>query len=274
MWQAGVSALIAGFHGHVCLFAKNLETGVSFGVLEDEKVRTASTIKLPVMVRVFRDVEAGRLRWDDTLILQEEDVVSGSGVLQEMSPGMRFPVRDLVHLMIVVSDNTATNLLLDRVTTDAVNDEMDSLGLSATRIMRKVMGGPHPPSGWSKAGKLPENQRFGLGSSTAKEMVTLLERIDRGEIVSPAASKEMLAILKRQQDEGGIRRKLRGVDVANKSGALDRLRSDVGIVYSKAGPIALAITVDEMAETDYSPDNPGLKLIADLTLLLVEGLKS
>jgi beta-lactamase class A len=128
------------------------------------------------------------------------------------------------------------------------------------------------PSGWSKAGLLAENKRFGLGSSTPHEMITLLEMLDRGEVVSPAASKEMLAIMGRQQDRAGIARKLGEVKVSNKSGALDHLRSDVGIVYSPQGKIAIAITCEDIPVTDYSPDNAGLLMISRLTQVLIEGL--
>ena len=103
-------------------------------------------------------------------------------------------------------------------------------------------------------------------------MVTILEKLERGQLVSAEASREMIAILKRCRDDYGIRRRLSGIPVANKTGALDALRSDVGIVYSKGGRIAMAITVDGMPSAGYTPDNPGCLLIADLAKLLVDGL--
>jgi len=103
-------------------------------------------------------------------------------------------------------------------------------------------------------------------------MVTLLEKIEKGEAVSAEASKEMIGVLKRQQDQSGIRRKLQGMPIANKTGSLDALRSDVGIVYSPKGRIAIAITCDNMPRIDYGPDNPGAILISDLAQILVESL--
>src|SRR5207244_3233847 len=108
--------------------------------------------------------------------------------------------------------------------------------------------------------------------TTPHEMVTLLEKIERGEVVSPEVSKEMIALLKRQQDRNGMARKLKGVEVASKAGALDALRSDVGIVYSPRGRIAMALTTDSMPEVNWSADNPGLLLLARLSEILVEGL--
>jgi len=115
-------------------------------------------------------------------------------------------------------------------------------------------------------------KRYGLGVSTPREMATLLEKIERGEVVSKEASSEMIQVLKRQQSHFGIGRTLRDVEIADKTGALDALRSDVAIVYSKSGRIAMAITIDEMPEVDWTVDNPGLLLMSKLSLALVEGL--
>lgn len=266
---------ISGFGGTVYLYAKNLDTGATFGIRENERVRTASTIKLPIMAAVFQAVAAGDAKWSDELTLRDSDKVSGSGVLFEFSDGVKLPIRDVLHLMIVLSDNTATNLLLDRFTADRVNAEMNKLGLKQTISNRKVRGDGtelKAPSGWSAAGKLPENQKYGLGVSTPRDMVTLLEKLERGEVVNAESSKAMIAVLRRNQDGECIRRYFAGVPVANKTGALDALRSDVGIVYSKTGRVAMAITCDGMPDIDYGPDNKGALMIARLAKILVEGL--
>jgi beta-lactamase class A len=271
-WEQKIRQSVANFQGTVSLFAKNLDSGTVYGLRENESVRTASTIKVPIMVTVFDAVEHGRAKWTDKLTLHDSDKAGGTGVLFEFSDGMQFPIRDLLHLMIVVSDNTATNLLLDRFTADAVNAEMDSLGLRKTRCLRKVLVDGAPPGGVSQAGRLPENQRFGLGVSTSREMVSLLEKMEKGELVSPAASREMIAILKRQQDKTGIGRRTGQLQVADKTGALDHLRSDVGIVYTPAGRVAMAITVDDLPDVNYTPENAGSVFISQLTGLLLEGL--
>jgi len=264
-----VRARIEGFSGAVSLYARHLETGESYGIRPDERVRTASTIKLPILVAVFAAVEAGEASWTDRLDLSALERAGGSGVVREMSEGLKLPLRDLARLMIVVSDNTATNMILERFTGDYVNSVMDRLGLPQTRSLRKILG-DRGPQGISEAGRIPDNERFGIGVSTPREMVDLLERIERGEAVSPEASREMIAILKRQQFKDGIGRHMPH-PVASKSGALDALRSDVGIVYTPRGPVAIAMTVDGM-KTDYSPDNAGNKLISDVARILVEEL--
>jgi len=271
-----IRAATGPFAGTVVLYARNLATGREFALGADTKVRTASTIKLPILCALESFVAGGRVTWSERIALKPSDKVSGSGVLGSLEDGTDVSVRNLAILMIIVSDNTATNLVADRITTDAVNDYLDSIGLTATRLNRKIRGdGTNlaEPTGWSKAGLLEENRKYGLGVSTPREMVRLLEMLERGKIVSPAASKDILDLLAKQQVRDGIARHApEELRVASKSGALDALRSDVGIVYSNGGPIAMAITVDEMPVTDYSPDNVGNTLIWQLATILVEEL--
>ena len=265
-------ARIGDFPGTVTLYAKNLDTGATIGIREAAPVRTASTIKVAIMTAVFDAVERGAAKWTEPLTITAGEKVTGSGIIaSEFSDGVQLPIRDVMHLMMALSDNTATNMILDRFTADAVNAYLDKLGIKTTRSMRKILG-KAGPAGVSAAGKLPENQKYGLGVSTPLDMVTMLEKLNKGQIVSPDASKEMLAVMQRCQDATGMRRKLHNVTIANKTGSLDALRSDVGIVYSKGGPIAMAITVDGIPAVDYGPDNPGSILISDLAVLLVDGL--
>jgi beta-lactamase class A len=271
-----IAILTKDFQGTVVLYARNLETGRDFAISPDTRVRTASTIKLPILCTLESLVARGKVRWDERVVLRPEDKVTGSGVLGSLADGTDLTVRNLATLMIIVSDNTATNLVLDRITSDAVNEYLDAIGLTATRSNRKVRGDGEQlkaSSGWSRAGLMEENKKYGLGVSTPRDMVTLLEMLYKGRVVSPEASKDVLDILKMQQVRGGIAR--HAPDdwvVASKSGALDALRSDVGIVYSKGGPIAMSITVDDMPVTDYSPDNMGEKLIWELATALTDGL--
>jgi beta-lactamase class A len=267
--DALVRAEIAPFKGKVYLFAKNLDTGVTCSFSGDERVRTASTIKVAVMIEAFTRVADGRAKWTDELVLTKAARYGGSGVLPELADGLRLTLRDCVNLMMVVSDNTATNMVLDYLTTDAVNVRMGVLGFKDTRIMRRIGGG-----GESKEGKEPDNKRFGLGATSPHEMVRILEKLEAGEIVNKAAAKEMIDLLKREQARYAIGRTNWDVPMASKYGALDRLRSCVAILYSKRGRIAIAITVDDMPEVIWSVDNPGYLLMNRLSLILLENLKS
>jgi beta-lactamase class A len=267
--DARVRAETTPFKGQVFLFAKNLDTGETFALNGDERVRTASTIKIAVMIEAFGRVAEGRAKWTDELVLTKAARYAGSGVLPELADGLRLTLRDCVNLMMLISDNTATNMVLDDLTTDAVNARMNSLGFKATRIMRRVGSG-----GESKEGKDPDNKRFGLGASTPHEMVEILAKLDRGEIINVAVSKEMLDLMKREQARYAIGRTIADTPVASKYGALDYLRSCVALVYSKRGKIAIAITVDDMPEVNWSVDNPGYLLMSRLSLILIDGLGS
>jgi beta-lactamase class A len=262
-----VKPIVASFKGKVSLFAKNLDTGETYGLNPDERVRTASTIKIAVMIEAFARVTEGKVKWTDEVVLTKEKKVSGSGILNELSDGLKLTFRDAVNLMMMLSDNTATNLVLDVLTTDAVNARMESLGFKQIKINRKVGSG-----GESQAGKDPENKKFGLGVATPREMVLVMEKLERGEIISAAASKEMIELMKREQGRNAIGRSMWNVDMASKYGALDHLRSAVGILYTKKGRIAMAISCDDMPETMWSVDNPAYLLMSRLSEVLVEGL--
>ena len=132
----------------------------------DEQVRTASTIKLPVMTEVFQQIAQGKINWTDEFVLKGKQ--GGSGVLGEFSDDSKIDLRTATNLMIVVSDNTATNLILDKISSNSVNDFMDTLGLKQTRSLRKIGGG-----GDARAYDEPLNKLFGIGVSSPRDMVKL-----------------------------------------------------------------------------------------------------
>jgi len=265
--DARVRAEVAPFKGHVSLFARNLDTGEEYSFSGDERVPTASTIKIAVMIEAFARVPEGRAKWTDELVLTKAARYGGSGILPELGDGLRLTLQDCVRLMMVLSDNTATNMVLDYLSTNAVNARMNSLGFKQTRLMPRVGGG-----GESVDGKQPDNKRFGLGATTPHEMVQILQKLDRGEIVNPAVSQQMLDLMKREQVRYAIGRDIPGVPMASKYGALDHLRSCVALVYSKRGKIAIAITVNDIPDVNWSVDNPGYLLMSRLSSILFDGL--
>jgi beta-lactamase class A len=271
-----IRAKTSDFRGTVTLYAKNLYTGATYSLGGDKPVRTASTIKLAVMSECFFEASELKLDLAEPLKVTGDEKVSGSGILQEMSNGDQLPLRDMIDLMIVLSDNTATNLILNRIGGNAVNSRMEKLGLAQTRVMRKILGDRNDlkpfPSGITEEGAKPENKKWGIGRSSPQEMVTLLEKLYRGELVSKSASEEMLAILKRQRDHESLGRDMKDITIANKSGALDHLRSDVGIVYAPRAPIAIAVTIDNIPEPNWTPDNPAELLISAISEIVVANL--
>jgi len=271
--DAKIRAEITPFKGKVFLYAKNLDTGQTYSYNGDERVRTASTIKIAIMIEVWSRVAEGKAKWSDELVLTKAARYAGSGILPELGDGLRLTLQDCVRLMMTLSDNTATNMVLDYLSTpttpgtDAVNARMNSLGFKATRIMRRVGGG-----GDSEEGKKAEGKKFGLGSTSPHEMVDIMEKLERGEIVNAPASKEMIELMKREQARYAIGRTIPSVTMASKYGALDALRSSVAILYTKQGRIAIAITVDDMPEVMWSVDNPGYLLMSRLSTIVTDGL--
>jgi beta-lactamase class A len=244
--------------GKVAIAVKHLCTGETYFLNADEPMPTASLIKVAVMVETYQQAIDGQLRLTDKVTLHDADKVSGSGILTpHLSDGATFSIRDAVRLMIAFSDNTATNLVLDKVGIRAVNKRMEALGLPNTKIHHKVFRG-------DTTSVAPErSKRFGLGSTTAREMAALLEMIQAGEIVSPAGRQIMLNHLKKCDDKDRFTRLLpEGTVVAHKTGSVSDVRTDAGILYLDNGPMVLCVLTADNEDTRWKPDNAGNVLCA------------
>ncbi len=256
-----IETIARRFSGRMGLAAIHLESGESIFLNADERFQTASVIKLPIMVEAFFQAKAGHLKLDETVTYNEADRVPGSGILQDLSPGTILKLVDAITLMIVLSDNLATNLVIERVGIENVNTRMVSLGLKNTKLFKKVFLPAKEPVS-------DEAKRFGLGVTTPREMMLLLQRLARGELPDAASSERMIQILKKQRDRDQIPRYLGQIDlggkieVANKSGALDVVRNDVGIVYTPRGRVALAVFCAESADKKWTADNEATLAIA------------
>ncbi|MBZ5535112.1 MAG: class A beta-lactamase-related serine hydrolase [Acidobacteriia bacterium] len=266
-----IQQIISAFKGNVALAAKNLRTGELIEINAHQEVQTASVIKLPIMVEAFYQAREGRTPLDSLLLLDKENVVQGSGILQDLSEGLILPLQDALTLMIVLSDNTATNMVIDSVGLDAVNSRMKNLGLVHTRLFKKVFLPPPKPS--------EDQKKFGLGVTTPAEMLRLLELLARGDLVDKASSEAMISILKKQRDRDQIPRYIsydnlegtaRGIQVANKTGALDHVRNDVGLVFSPRGTYLMAIFAWNSKDARWTPDNAATLTIAELARVLFE----
>lgn len=282
--SARVKALARGFQGEIGVYAKNLETGETVGVNTDTRFPTASVIKLAVLVEVFQEIAAGRLQSTDRVVLHERDKVGigDSGTLNELHHGTELTLQDLLNLMVVVSDNTATNLLVERVGTAAANARMEALGLKSTKIFRPTFRDGHPDC-------CPELEReFGLGMSTPRDMGRLMELIATGGAVNADASKQMFDILRRQQDTNMIPRRLpggAGIVVANKtgtdeekhpdaSGIKGHIHNDVAIVKTPRVTWVLAIFTRRGKSATWHADNEALVTGAEISKALYEAWKN
>jgi beta-lactamase class A len=246
-----IAPLAKEHKGKVAIALKNLKTGESYTLNGDEPMPTASLIKFPIMVEVYFQIAEGKVNLANHVMLRKEDMVPGSGILTyHFSDGANFPLRDAVRLMIVYSDNTATNMVLDKIGIDSTNKRMAKLGLPNTRINAKVFKG-------STTSVAPERtKKFGLGSTTANEMVALSEKLYQGKLVSPEACKDMLETLKKCEDGDKLKRFLPPKTVvAHKTGSVSDAKTDAGIIYTPGGPVAICVLTWENKDRRYAPDN-------------------
>jgi beta-lactamase class A len=268
---ANVQSVISQFKGQLYFAAKNLKTGAVINFRADEKVQTASVIKVPILIDLYCQRVERRLAFSDVIAYTEDIRVEGSGILKHLGPGLRLTLRDAAVLMITQSDNTATNMLIDRLGIESVNARLRRIGLKETTLFKKVFK-PAPASAPAA------QKKWGLGVTMPAEMMTLLEKIYRKEVADAAGCDDMIAILKGQADRDQIPRYLTGpawakVQVAHKTGALDQVRNDVGIVYAAEEDFILSLFAQESPDRKWTADNEATLAVGRLALALLTDLK-
>ncbi len=265
--ESVLAPLAKAHQGKVAIAVKHLGTGEAYALNADEPMPTASLIKFPVMVEAYYQFHSGKSRPTDLVTLSKEDKVPGSGILTEnFSPGTTICLRDAIRLMIAYSDNTATNLVLDQIGLPATNARMEALGLPNTKINAKVFRAD------TRIDK-ERGRKFGLGSTTANEMVRLLELLHANKLIGPAECKEMLDHLKKCDDKDKFPRFLPpGTTVAFKTGSVDAAKTCAGIIYvpvpgsdpksKQTQPVAVCVLTNDNADKRWVADNAGNVLCA------------
>jgi beta-lactamase class A len=256
--ERALDAIVAQAGGEVALAATNLATEETIERDAERSMPTASVFKLPLLVEVFRQVEAGDLDLAERVTLSADDVVMGSGILRDFGPGLQPTLRDLAMMMIIVSDNSATNLLLDRVGGPSrVNVTMSELGLPSIVVHRRIVFGEITTAGH-------------LAEAAPRDLMRLAAMLGREELVSPAASRAMLAILGRQRyleqaprfvayrPYAGDFAQPRPIAIFNKTGMFSGLRADTGLVaLGSAVTIAYSVVNDAGNDDTYRHEHPG-----------------
>jgi beta-lactamase class A len=286
MAESGVMSAIQDFttqtEGIVGVAAKHLETGKRVSHNAETVFFTASTLKVPLLVELYRQVDAGIIDVNQRVDLTDALRVPGSGVLKELSVGLRPTVHDLAMLMIIISDNSATDILYNRVGGDNINNTMQRLGLSHTHIpmtCRELLYSitgldvENPAHTYQLASDRLKKREFVLEGdgfsedksdvSSPNDMCRLLELIYDGDILSHQSREAVLDILKRQQLSTVIPHALpSGTVVAHKTGSYQSVRCDVGIVFSSAGPYTVAIMAKQMTAGDRLGIDLGLAAVS------------
>jgi beta-lactamase class A len=277
--EGKLRGIVAEHHGKVALYATQLNTGRVVGIDADAVVQTASVIKLTILFEAMEQVRSGKAHWEDKITLAPGDAVSGSGVLLFLDAPVTLTLKDVLTMMVIMSDNTATNLAIDKIGLDAVNARIAWMGLKDTHLYKKI--------GKPAEGPMPADQpKFGLGKTTPREMARVMERIGRCQLdqtSGPISEKDVaicgvaIKMLRNQFYRDTIPRYLEKLDAtetgsgtASKTGSLNAVRVDVAIVAGKTGPMVLSIFTYDNKDTGWTADNEGEVTIAKLSKVIVD----
>jgi beta-lactamase class A len=266
--QARVAELALGFPGTIGVYAHNIETGAEVTYKSDDRFPMASVYKIPIMVQVFREVDAGRMTLTDRIELTEADKRLGSGLLMYMTPGLKPTVHDLLTMMITVSDNEATDKLLSIVGVQNVNAMLATLGVKEVRVDRptsdiiadwlaygdpgflkltlaQMVSNPNVFGSFTREQMEKSDKRFvddPRDHASPRGIATLLIKIFRNEAASEKSCRDMLEILKLQQFNDSVPRYLpEGTVVAHKTGEIGYTRNDAAIIYENGQHIVIVI---------------------------------
>ena len=232
LWQkleANISDVDHGLDGVLGVAILDLSSGQKFLLHSDDVFPQASSIKVAVLAELYRQSQAGKLKLTDLYTVQATDLVPDSTIMGGLTPGVtRITLRDLATMMIAVSDNSATNVLIDRVGMENVNALMDSLGLAHTRLRRKMMD-------LKAASEGREN------ISTPAEMMTLLEDLYRGKVLNKEMTADFFVMLSTPKSSFIPRDLPEGLKIANKPGELEGVRNDSGVVFVENRPYVICV---------------------------------
>jgi len=271
--QTKLETMAAQHRGKVALWAKNLQTGDVVALNADQPVQTASVIKLPIMLEAIYQVKAGKHSLGEKMKLTKDNQVPGSGVLQFMDPGLELTLKDTIALMMILSDNTATNMTIDMLGVNAVNERIAAMGLKNTHLYKKVFKPVDP-----KDAPLPDDyKKFGLGKTTAREMGEAIASLHRCDLGDKDLCTTMIDIMKSQDYRNMIPHYIESSDttehpsaIADKLGALDDVRNDVALVYTKNGPLVISAFTWDNKDQSWTMENEAELLIARMAKVIID----
>jgi beta-lactamase class A len=236
--EAGIREVDARLDGVLGVAIEDLATGHTFFLNPDEILPQASSIKIAVLAELYRQHQVGRLKLDDPYTVDATDLVADSNILGGLTPGVtRVTNRDLATMVVAVSDNSATNVLIDRVGMQNVNTFLESLGMHRMRLRRKMMD-------LKAAGEGRENV------ATPREMMALLDSLFHGKVLNPALTEDFFRILATHKDSWIPRYLPEDLRIANKPGSLEGVRNDSGVIFASRPYIICVMTTYLRNERD------------------------
>lgn len=227
--QTRIAEVDGNLDGVMAVAIKDLTSGREYFLHGDEVMPQASSIKIAVLADLFLQAQHGQLKLTDDYVVRKEDLVEGSDIMLGLTPGVtRLSLRELATMMVAVSDNSATNVLIGRLGITEINGMLDNLGLKSTHLRRKMMD-------LNAASEGRENV------STAHEMMTLLETIYKGKLLNKEMTADFIKILSTHKESSMLQGLPDDVVAANKPGELEAVRNDSGIVFVKGRPYILCV---------------------------------
>ena len=249
-----LDSLAAAHAGVVGYSVRNVDTGERLELRGDEPFPTASLIKVTLLVTLFDMIEKGDIALDDRIRVLKVDKVPGSGILQYLHDGHEITVRDAAWLMSTISDNTATNLLIDKVSIRRSWQKMEALGLPRSKLHSKSFLRITSVA-------MDSSAKYGLGVTTPSEMARLFELLAQGKAVSATADSTMLDMLEHNTNGELLARHVAGVRIAHKDGATDQVRTNCGL-FRLQSRVAVCVLTKENRDTRWVVDNEAQVLIA------------
>ncbi|PYV79823.1 MAG: serine hydrolase [Acidobacteria bacterium] len=232
LWQkleASITDVDRSLDGVMGVAIEDLNSGQKYLLRGDDVFPQASSIKIAVLAELYRQAQQGKLKPTDVYTVKASDLVADSPIMNGLTPGVtQVTLRDLATMVVAVSDNSAANILIDRVGIESVNSLLDSLGLAHTRLRRKMMD-------LKAASEGREN------ISTPSEMMTLLEDVYRGKVLNKPLSEDFFRLLSTKKNSWIPRELPEDLKVADKEGELEGVRNDSGIVFLENSPYILCV---------------------------------
>ncbi|MED4754125.1 serine hydrolase [Brevibacillus choshinensis] len=233
-----ISQLVENAGGEWGIYLEDLHTGEKLAFQEHQRFYAASVIKVPIMTAVFAEAYAGNIALEQTIKLRREDLVGGAGVLQHMTPGTELTVQDLVTLMIIQSDNTATNIMIDLVGTESIRNTMKKTEMFNSQFYNKLMVVPAELEGYNEI--------------TAADMGAHFRYLATGKVLSYDSCLKMMTILKQQQHRDRIPKHFPDPDgdfigmvpkweFANKTGSVTKITHDTGILFIGSHAVTICL---------------------------------